>query len=219
MVWIYIKQLLSDEEFSKQENNFKKYAQESTLDNLDTYKSKKNRQRKLIGEMLAYRGLKECFDIDDKDIIFEYGEKGKPFLKGVLNVYFNISHSGEWVVCALSDGEVGIDIEQIRDARLEVANRFFAEKEICDLKKLSGELRNEYFFLLWTVKESYLKYLGTGLSKPLNSFIVSENSDGISVLDSIRTIDLSFRIIDIDSKYKLSLCTNKKDEMYYIVKC
>jgi len=207
MIKIYARKLVSDEDFRLVELDVKKYAQRATLEKIDSYKSLKNKQRKLIGEMLAFKGLEDCFKLKKEDIVFTYGEKGKPMLKDSVDMFFNISHSGEWVVCAVSDKEVGLDIELIKDAKMKVANRFFSPSEIEVLNSLDGVAQNVQFFTLWTAKESYLKYLGTGLTKALNSFDVIINSERISVNESELSRSLYFSLIPIDSAHKMMLCS------------
>lgn len=102
----------------------------------------------------------------------EYGSHGKPGVKGHEEFCFNLSHSGHWVVLACGDTPVGIDVEKLRmDAKKErIARRFFTAKEqnfiFCD------DETDRRFFQIWTAKESYLKYLGKGLQKSLDSFCV-----------------------------------------------
>ena len=98
---------------------------------------------------------------------------GKPRLKGCSGFHFNISHSGHWVVLACGETEVGIDVETIRmDSQKEkIARRFYTPQEQSYVfQEQAGAA--ERFFQIWTAKESYLKYLGTGLQKALNSFCV-----------------------------------------------
>ena len=90
------------------------------------------------------------------------GLNGKPECEGV---YFNLSHSGDMVLCAISDVPVGCDLERVTDAPLEVADRYFSEME----RRYIDEARNHpeinrRFFRLWTMKESYMKMSGEGIS-------------------------------------------------------
>ena len=95
---------------------------------------------------------------------------GKPFLKAPADLFFSLSHSGTMAVCALSEKEVGCDIERLGEGKLSVARRFFHPDEVAALEK-SGDVRD--FFRLWTCKESYLKCTGLGLLQPLDSFRVT----------------------------------------------
>lgn len=82
----------------------------------------------------------------------------KPYFKDYPDIRFSISHSGDLVVLAMSDKEVGIDIEKIKDRPYEqVAARTFSEgerREVTDLKS---------FLAVWTKKEAYLKFTSEGL--------------------------------------------------------
>ena len=99
-----------------------------------------------------------------------YGPQGKPFFPARPDLHFNLSHSGETVLCALSSAPVGCDVQTLGPARPELAARFFhlAEREY--LASLAEKEAAEAFTRLWTLKESYLKAGGEGLSRPLGSF-------------------------------------------------
>ena len=101
-------------------------------------------------------------------------KRGKPFLPGREDLHFNLSHSGRWVVIAWSDRPVGIDVEtvQMDESKESLARRFFHQDEQDYLFYADGQERGHRFFEIWTKKESYLKYLGTGIDRPLNSFCV-----------------------------------------------
>ena len=75
-----------------------------------------------------------------------------------------------------SDREVGCDIEKIVDAPLGVSDRFFHLKEAEYIR--SAEDKNRAFFTLWTLKESYMKMTGRGMSLPLDSFEVVPTAEG-----------------------------------------
>lgn len=96
-----------------------------------------------------------------------YGKKGKPYLRD-YPFFYNISHSGEYVLCAVSDSEVGADIQRdVWDgsARTEkIADRFFSSEERKALSALRGqEAERDLFFRLWSRKEAYGKLLGEGI--------------------------------------------------------
>lgn len=209
MLQLYAVKLVNDDKFKSIENEVKKFAQQATLEKIDGYKSLKNKQRKLLGEMLAYKGLHKSFALKHEEIVFEYGSKGKPMLKNSSGRFFNITHSGDWVLCGVSDSEIGVDIELLKKAKMNVADRFFTPNEVAKLNSLNDEAQDNYFFLLWTVKESYLKYLGTGLTKPLNSFDVSCSNGIITVDESLFSLSLKFTEIIIDDKHKTVVCSEQ----------
>ena len=100
-------------------------------------------------------------------------EHGKPRVQNCSDFHFNISHSGHWVVLACGETEVGIDVETIRmDSKKEkIARRFFTQAEQNYVFQDETGF-DDRFYQIWTAKESYLKCLGMGLQKALNSFCV-----------------------------------------------
>lgn len=134
----------------------------------DALHHQKDKLRCLLGEVL----LRRCLGTANFTLL--QGEFGKPYVKERKDFHFNISHSGDFVVLAWGDKPVGIDIEQIRgDAKIEkLARRHFTQPEQDYVFRGEEAEKSHRFFQIWTAKESYLKYLGTGLSKSLQSFDV-----------------------------------------------
>ncbi len=124
-------------------------------------KSKQKADNMLIGEILAKVLVKKQFDIDISKHIIVCNEHGKPYLQDYPHVHFNISHSGEYVVCATSDKPVGIDIQKIGEYRSDVAKRVSSVKEFENIEK-SFDKASE-FTKLWTQKEAVLKMQGSGI--------------------------------------------------------
>ncbi len=101
----------------------------------------------------------------EKAVVIAFGEHGKPYLAEHPEWHFNLSHSGDWAVCGLSNAPIGVDIEQYRPlSYLPLAKRYFTPAEIEQLHTCEEESRESLFFRLWTEKESLLKAVGTGLS-------------------------------------------------------
>lgn len=96
---------------------------------------------------------------------------GKPIVDGIC---FNLAHSGNYVICAVSNRQVGCDIEQIKEAPKQVEDRVFSPEEKEYLKRFSGDVYNREFFRLWTKKESFLKMTGTGIRVPLNTLEIKD---------------------------------------------
>jgi 4'-phosphopantetheinyl transferase len=109
---------------------------------------------------------------------FSSNGHGKPALAGNLRnaLSFNLSHSGEVVVVALTrDREVGVDVEEYVPNRADaaVAEHYFSPSEVACLRALPESIRPRAFFNCWTRKEAYIKARGLGLAIPLDSFDVS----------------------------------------------
>ena len=94
-------------------------------------------------------------------------ERGKPYCKSHREIYFSLSHSGNFLALAISDRDVGIDIERIRQAKEDLVRRVCCENEISLI--FSSENPDEAFTEIWTKKEAYLKALGTGIDRELTS--------------------------------------------------
>ncbi|MFZ5987787.1 MAG: 4'-phosphopantetheinyl transferase family protein [Bacillota bacterium] len=163
--------------------------------------------RALSAEILIRVIITTKLGIKNDEIVFETGQHGKPYLTGFDNFHFNLSHSGKWVVCAVSDLPVGIDVEQIKEIELNIANRFFSQIEAKDLFHKNENERLGYFFDLWTLKESYIKADGKGLSMPLNSFSFRVENDEIFFETDNELKDCYFKQYSIDRDYKLSVCS------------
>ncbi len=92
---------------------------------------------------------------------------------------FNLSHSGTWAMLGVSNGpKIGVDIEEIRPINADEAVFALAESEHDYVDSLTGSTRLEAFFRFWTLKEAFVKALGTGLDLPLQSFAFSPASAG-----------------------------------------
>ncbi len=134
------------------------------------YSNTRGLLRMLVG---AYVGL------DPGKLRFTYAEKGKPELEGIAEIAFNVSHSGERALIGVTRHErIGVDVEKIRtDFDIAaIARRFFSSREQEELFSLPVAEQFQAFFQCWTLKESFIKALGEGLSHPLHQFDVSFTS-------------------------------------------
>ncbi|MCQ2456481.1 MAG: 4'-phosphopantetheinyl transferase superfamily protein [Clostridia bacterium] len=105
--------------------------------------------------------------IDYDEVIITVDENGKPSIPG-SGLHFNLSHSDEKVLCAVSDRPVGCDVEKIEEIDIKIAKRFFTEEEY-KIIAVSDDSQTE-FYRIWTMKESFSKAIGLGLKLPLDSF-------------------------------------------------
>ncbi len=103
------------------------------------------------------------------------GEQGKPYLS-CPGLFYNLSHSGNHVVLAFADAEVGIDLQEPRGLSEGMQQRILTENE-----KRSGLYRlPSEWFLLFSVKESYMKLTGRGLSLDFCRIDVIRDPDGVT---------------------------------------
>lgn len=159
------------------EANFDRLLQSLYQERKEKVGRLKNRKAALISlaaGLLIQQTIERCLGILPENLILNKTEQGKPYIPGEEGFFFNISHSGEYVAIAYGDSPVGIDLEGIREKDLKVAKRCFCEEEyLYILAGKSDEEQSRRFFEIWTMKESYLKCLGTGINVPLNSFLVN----------------------------------------------
>lgn len=100
-----------------------------------------------------------------------YGQDGKPYLEGEKKPFYSLSHSGNYVLCAIGDREVGADIQVYRDDKnYRLAKRYFTGAEAGRMEEAAKEEQKELFYRFWTAKEAYVKLTGKGLKQGLNSF-------------------------------------------------
>jgi len=135
---------------------------------------------------------------------------GKPRLKHEQNVRFNLSHSGTKVMCAVSDSEIGCDVEQIKEPDMKIAKRFFHPAEYEALMQCRDAERRALFFRYWTLKESFMKATGLGFQLPLDAFCIILNGSMISVEQSVDTRAYHFRELDLNDGYKYAVCSVDK---------
>lgn len=164
------------------------------------YRRWEDAQLTLLGKVLLKIALKE------NNIIFEennliYSVYNKPSLKD-SDIKFNISHSGEIVICAITnENEIGIDIEKIHDINIEDF-KFQMMDDEWD-KIANAEDVKPAFFKYWTQKESVIKAIGTGLSTSLKTFIIKNNWTHIQD-------DFFLTEVEIDKNYKCYLAFKNK---------
>ena len=98
------------------------------------------------------------------EIRFGYGAHGKPEMNAAAELHFNLSHCGDWVALAFSQGrQVGIDLESVAGCRdcLAVARQCFSPRELAELEQ--GMNAAQTFCAIWVRKEAVLKAAGRGL--------------------------------------------------------
>lgn len=124
---------------------------------IETYKFRSDRELMLVGDVLARNFLPQ-------NAIFATDSMGKPFIANYPQIKFNKSHSGNMVGIAISDRNIGIDIEKYDKCDFTLlAERFFSQNEYNEYLTSSDKL--DTFFNIWSKKESFLKQTGQGITK------------------------------------------------------
>lgn len=180
-------------------------------------KHAKDRNRSL-GAGIALDHALETYGLKEKSVEYEFGEWGKPSLKYQPNIYFSLSHSGDYAICSIGDKAIGNDIELIKHGRLKVADRFFAREELDWMYAVQDEEEiTRRMFRIWTMKESFLKATGKGISLPLGDFavIVDEDKAKIRVKHSYNAKFYHMKeYADIDG-YRVAVCCEEGRDVAY----
>ena len=152
------------------------------------FKFARDRKRYLIAHGALRSILATYLGVDAAAVDFDSGPAGKPKLAQNLagsELEFNLSHSGEVALIAVTRGEeIGVDVERIREdfAFKPIAQRFFTANEVAALQELPVDLQREAFYKCWTSKEALLKAKGTGLSGSLDEVqIVLTTGAGVRI--------------------------------------
>ena len=165
------------------------------------------RRRYVAAHAFVRRALAAHTGADAAALRFDAGAFGKPQLIDFPQVHFNLSHSGDWALCVISDdGPVGVDIEVVRplDEHDDLAARFFSAAEYDALVALSEEQQVFTFFEIWTKKEAYVKATGRGLAQPLQDFSVPISAGHETVQPEGRW---RVRAIEAPTGYAAAICT------------
>lgn len=143
--------------------------------------------------------LKKYFNYNIRTNDIGYGKYGKPYLKNT-NIHYNISHSGSYLVVAISTMEIGVDIQIVK--KKIMWDYFFSENEISLVKKSFNDY-NLGFSVLWSCKESYLKKIGSGLVVDFSTILFKVLSEFIYYDGNI----INWTIFERGSEqYVLSFC-------------
>jgi len=206
MVELYGVKLLDETRFIEMKSLLCAHLPDGSTKKAARFRFSAGVQRQIFGELMVRSILCSKYGYQNHQIHFEYSKNGKPLLNGSKNIHFNISHSGDWVVCAFSGEQVGVDVEKVRNINFNIARRFYSEEEVATLFSLPENEQTDFFFDLWTLKESYLKALGTGLTKSLSSFTVKLAESDISLYDGDKKMAVSLEKIRLDKNHKLAVC-------------
>ncbi len=161
---------------------------------------------RLMGSGLMINFIKTKYFVDS-DVATD--KHGKPYFVN-SDLKFNLSHSGRYVVAAVSDYEIGIDIQKKKADKHRIAEKNFLQGE-CEYinSGANDEERHQRFCEVWTLKEAYLKNIGMGLRKPLNSFEIMFRPEGPVIKNMTEYRYTQFKMND---KYIVSICKDINDE-------
>jgi 4'-phosphopantetheinyl transferase len=193
LIYIYYTHISEDNFDSLLENELSKFSLDYQ-EKIKGYRRWQDAQLSLLGRVILFKAIEQIYKCkpDYKEIM--HAKYNKPYFKD-SHIQFNISHSGEIVVCALCEkSQIGIDIEIISDIQIDDFKWQMTENEWLTIT--SSSKRMESFFDYWTQKEAVIKTHGHGLSIPLKTFEISEDTA------IINGQNFFLKEIKIDEKYK-----------------
>lgn len=151
-------------------SHYRTWLSDMELARLERYRFENKRREYLVGKALTRVVLANYCDCRPADLQFTYNAYGKPLLLSPHGLHFNLSHVGGVNVLSVSrSGPVGVDIECLGSGRanLAIAERWFNAVEYRNLLQHDSTHQHEAFLHLWTLKESFLKASGEGLTGSL----------------------------------------------------
>ncbi len=148
--------------------SYMKYISDERKHRIEHFAFEKDKVISLLAELIIRSESATALDIDNTAVSFAYNPFGKPYLYNFPDYHFSVSHADDCIAFTASDQPIGIDTEKIAAYDFEIARRFFVPQEVSFIE--TSEDKNFAFYDIWTKKEAYLKMLGVGLSKPLQSF-------------------------------------------------
>lgn len=213
MIQLYLletEKLNNDEIFTKYYNILSPYRKEKT----DKMRMRKDKNLSLAVGIIIDTYLKHI-NMNEKDMHYGIEEYGKPYFENFKNLHFNASHSGEIAICAFSDTEVGCDIEIISKFNTDLAKRFFTQGEYEFIISANEKPRDTYsqqakrFYRIWTLKESFLKLTGEGISNGLDNFEIRFKNDITpTVIKNSRLLPFYFKEYSFKN-YRIALCSKE----------
>lgn len=160
------------------------------------------------GVLLRYAFLQAGHSVNEwENITIKKGEYGKPVIELSNGHYFHysLSHSGEYVACAIGDdenSEVGIDIQQMIPDKIQIAKRFFSKEEYTRICNSNDE--DIDFYRMWTAKESYVKLTGRGIGGGIDKCIVDD--DYRTIIEGANRAQI--HLYDCIDNYMICVCSN-----------
>ena len=173
-LWTIDQQAVSVAQFQKMQQTLS----EAERVKVARFKFESLRQAAVISRGSLRIILSKFLTIPPETIQFIYNAQDKPALAPPAEYAFNVAHSGNFVLIAVSKTAVGVDIEQMKQEHEYemIARRYFSEWETAVFQDLPAADQPQAFYNCWTRKEAYLKGIGTGLTTKLDSFDVEFRS-------------------------------------------
>jgi 4'-phosphopantetheinyl transferase len=188
----------------------KPYISKDKLEKIKKYSRTHDIKMTLIADILARYLICKTTNLNNTDIYFNKNKFGKPMIRKYNKIYFNISHSFNMVICAVDSALIGIDIEYTNKIDLSSAEIFMTQEEFLKFMKKNENEKSNYFYTIWTLKESYVKACGEGLVIPFSSLNIKMSSDILSIETNNDFNDCYFKVYNLGNSYKVSICSKNR---------
>jgi len=140
-----------------------------------SYKNKKDRDKRLIARTFLYNYCKNNYQLNDFNVF--YNKYAKPYFNST-KIKFSFSYSKDYILIGISlDRDIGVDIEY-KDKSLDIQNLVSSVmhvEEILVYEGLNAQSKVDYFYDIWSSKESYIKKIGVGLSYDISSLNIAHD--------------------------------------------
>lgn len=179
-------------------------------------KQANDRQLFLGAEILLNRSLEIVCPGIALPVSYERNVHGKPYLLPPNEkIFVNWSHSGDYVLCAVSDQEVGVDLQEIvREPRENLVRRVLRPSERTFYEAAGAQEKKRIFYGYWTLKESFLKTLGTGFQTSLEDFSIEMGAAGPKILQKINEKKYQCRRLDFtEGNYTAAVCREGREPL------
>lgn len=175
------------------------------IEKIERTKQKKSQLQSIYAGLLLEYALCEM-GLSGRTLTFLKNPDGKPYIAEYPELFYNLSHSKDYVALVMDEHPVGVDVEGLRVGYQKLVHRFFAPDEVAFLQESWSD---ETFTRLWTRKESYLKATGYGMRMPLSGFSTLQEKVQVNEQMTAEMLeDASYYLAGtvLDGEYWLSVC-------------
>ncbi|MBS1600360.1 MAG: 4'-phosphopantetheinyl transferase superfamily protein [Bacteroidetes bacterium] len=198
---------------------FNTFLLQDELEKAARYHQEKDRRSYITSRAALRTILSKYLHQQPNDIRFKIGLNKKPFLEntGDKNINYNISHSGDWILIAISNSAIGTDVEKI-DANFNYEEIFpvsFSDTEIDMIKKSSSPRKD--FYIYWTRKEALTKATGKGLDDHFKNIPCIDGSHTVGAEIAGNVQSWSVISFNVDDDYVGSVaCDSKENNVRFL---
>ena len=170
-----------------------------------------DQKRHQLAHILKRYCLANIMKVGVQGLSFYFGKKNKPYCKHPGAPYFNLSHSGDWVLLGVSTiTEIGVDVEADRDVSDGVVSFILNTQQQLELSQDTDPFAR--FMIYWTQKEAVAKALGLGLSMNVQSIDCSGQFGHSRLLHSKGQFHLYSQ--RLDNKHTMSVASMSADPVH-----